>query len=48
VESITESLLARAIELALANVRDAGGGPFAEVVAIRAACRALGHFQLDG
>jgi guanine deaminase len=67
--------LARAIELALANVRDAGGGPFAalvvkdgriiaegvnrvtlandptahaELVAIRAACRALGHFQLDG
>jgi guanine deaminase len=67
--------LARAIELALANVRDSGGGPFAalvvkdsriiaegvnrvtaandptahaEVVAIRAACRALGHFQLDG
>jgi guanine deaminase len=66
--------LARAIELAVASVRD-GGGPFAalvvrdgriiaegtnrvtadndptahaEMVAIRAACRALGHFQLDG
>jgi len=71
----SETLLARAIELAVANVREGLGGPFAalvvqdgriiaegvnlvtsandptahaEVVAIRAACRALGHFQLEG
>jgi len=65
----------RAIELAIENARQRGGGPFgavvakggriiaeganrvtstndptahAEVVAIRAACQSLGHFQLDG
>jgi len=67
--------MARAIELAIENVRSGRGGPFgavvvkdgrilasgtnqvtssndptahAEVVAIRAACAALGTFQLDG
>ena len=67
--------MARAIELALANVRSGRGGPFAaivvkdgriaaegvnlvassndptahaEVIAIRAACHALGSFQLGG
>ncbi len=67
--------MARAIELAIGNVRSGRGGPFAaivvkdgrivgegtncvtasndptahaEVVAIRAACAALGSFQLDG
>jgi guanine deaminase len=67
--------MARAIELALYNIRSGLGGPFAalvvkdghivaegtnrvtssndptahaEVVAIRAACAALGSFQLDG
>ncbi len=67
--------MARAIDLAIQNVRSGLGGPFgsvvvkdgrivgegansvtasndptahAEVVAIRAACRALGWFQLDG
>ena len=67
--------MARAIELAIENVRSGRGGPFAvviikddrviavgtnlvtstndptahaEVVAIRAACAALGSFQLDG
>jgi guanine deaminase len=67
--------MARAIELAMENVRSGSGGPFAavivkhgrvvgegancvtssndptahgEVVAIRAACRTLGTFQLDG
>src|SRR6202167_4535175 len=67
--------MARAIELAIENVRSGRGGPFAalivkdgrivgegancvtasndptahaEVVAIRAACTALGTFQLDG
>lgn len=67
--------MARAIELAIENVRSGRGGPFAalvvkdgrivgegtncvtstndptahaEVVAIRAACAALGAFQLDG
>lgn len=66
--------MARAIELAIENVRSGGGGPFAaivvrggrivgegtncvtssndptahaEVVAIRAACAAIGAFQLD-
>jgi tRNA(Arg) A34 adenosine deaminase TadA len=67
--------MARAIELAIENVRSGRGGPFAamivkdgrvvstgtnqvtsrndptahaEIVAIRAACAALGSFQLDG
>jgi guanine deaminase len=67
--------MARAIELAIENVRSGRGGPFgavvvkdgrmiasgtnqvtasndptahAEVIAIRAACAALGTFQLDG
>src|SRR6204780_4440504 len=67
--------MARAIELAIENVRSGRGGPFgavivkdgrvvaeganrvasandptahAEIVAIRAACSALGAFQLDG
>jgi guanine deaminase len=67
--------MARAIELAIENVRSGCGGPFAavivkdgrilasgtnqvtstndptahaEVVAIRAACAALGNYQLDG
>src|SRR5579872_3632306 len=67
--------MARAIALAIENVRSGGGGPFAavivkdgrvvgegtnrvtssndptahaEVVAIRAACHAMGTFQLDG
>ncbi len=67
--------MARAIELAIDNVRSGRGGPFAavivkdgnilatgtnrvtslndptahaEIVAIRAACAALGSFQLDG
>jgi len=67
--------MARAIELAIENVRSGRGGPFAalvvkdgrivgegtnrvtsandptahaEVVAIRAACHAMGTFQLDG
>jgi tRNA(Arg) A34 adenosine deaminase TadA len=67
--------MARAIALAVENVRSGGGGPFgalvvrdgtvlatgvnavtrlndptahAEVMAIRAACEALGSFQLDG
>ncbi|HML16833.1 MAG TPA: nucleoside deaminase, partial [Bryobacteraceae bacterium] len=70
-----ETFMARAIELALANVRSGRGGPFAaivvkdgriaaegvnlvassndptahaEVIAIRAACHALGSFQLGG
>src|SRR6266852_7090819 len=69
------SFMAKAIELAVENVRSGRGGPFAaviakdgrviatgtnrvtssneptahaEVVAIRAACAALGSFQLDG
>jgi guanine deaminase len=69
------SFMARAIELAIENVRSGRGGPFAalvvkdgrvvaegtnrvtssndptahaEVVAIRAACAALGGFQLEG
>ncbi len=68
-------LMARAIELAIENVRTGRGGPFAaliekdnriiatgtnlvtstndptahaEIIAIRAACAALGTFQLDG
>jgi guanine deaminase len=71
----TDPFMARAIELAIENVRSGRGGPFAcvvvrdgrilaegtnevtasgdptahaEVVAIRAACRALGDFQLAG
>jgi guanine deaminase len=71
---VNNPFMARAIELAIENVRS-GGGPFAalvvkdgrivaegtnrvtssndptahaEVVAIRAACTALGTFQLDG
>jgi guanine deaminase len=70
-----KAAMARAIELAIENVRSGRGGPFgavvvkdgrilasgtnqvtssndptahAEVVAIRAACAALGTFQLDG
>ena len=70
-----DRFMARAIELAIENVRAARGGPFAavvvkdgriiaegancvpstndptahaEVVAIRAACRLLGNFQLTG
>jgi guanine deaminase len=70
-----DMFMARAIELAIENVRSGRGGPFAvvvvkddriiaagtnlvtstndptahaEVVAIRAACTALGSFQLDG
>src|SRR5438309_10538352 len=69
------SFMAKAIELAVENVRSGRGGPFAavvvkdgrmiatgtnlvtsandptahaEVLAIRAACAALGSFQLDG
>lgn len=72
---MSDPFMARAIELAIENVRSGGGGPFAavivkdgrvvaegtncvtstndptahaEVVAIRAACAALGSFQLDG
>jgi len=71
----TNPFMARAIELAVENVREGRGGPFAcvvvrdgrilaegtnqvtasgdptahaEVVAIRAACRVLGDFQLAG
>jgi tRNA(Arg) A34 adenosine deaminase TadA len=71
----SESLMARAIALAVENVRAGRGGPFAalvvrggdvlaegtnivttsndptahaEIVAIRGACRKLGHFQLAG
>ncbi|MGH9773756.1 MAG: nucleoside deaminase [Candidatus Acidiferrales bacterium] len=67
--------MARAIELAVANVQSGRGGPFAavvvkdgkviaegtnivtstndptahaEITAIRAACKALGHFELSG
>ncbi|MBI4875123.1 MAG: nucleoside deaminase [Acidobacteria bacterium] len=74
-ESAAQSWIERVIALAVDNVRNGGGGPFAslvvkhgrvlaegvnrvtatndptahaEVVAIRAACRALGHYQLDG
>jgi tRNA(Arg) A34 adenosine deaminase TadA len=70
-----ERFMSETIELALQNVREGKGGPFAalvvrngeliarganqvfatcdptahaEIVAIRAACRALGAFQLDG
>jgi tRNA(Arg) A34 adenosine deaminase TadA len=70
-----DMFMARAIELAIENVRSGRGGPFAvvvvkddrviavgtnlvtstndptahaEIVAIRAACTALGSFQLDG
>jgi tRNA(Arg) A34 adenosine deaminase TadA len=72
---VNKNFMARAIELAVENVRSGKGGPFgavivrngrviaeganrvtfsndptahAEVVAIRAACAALGVFQLDG
>jgi guanine deaminase len=72
---MANSFMAKAIELAVENVRSGRGGPFAavivkdgriiatgtnlvtsandptmhaEVVAIRAACAALGSFQLDG
>src|ERR1051326_5570278 len=71
----TDAFMARAIEMALENVRAGRGGPFAalvvrgdavigsgvnlvtvandptahaEIVAIRAACRELGSFQLTG
>jgi guanine deaminase len=72
---VENPFMARAIELAIENVRSGRGGPFAalvvkdgrivgegtnrvtasndptahaEVVAIRAACEAMGTFQLDG
>jgi guanine deaminase len=72
---VENPFMARAIELAIENVRSGRGGPFAalvvkdgrivgegtncvtstndptahaEVVAIRAACQAMGTFQLDG
>ncbi|HLY16586.1 MAG TPA: nucleoside deaminase [Bryobacteraceae bacterium] len=71
----SQAFMARAIEMAIDNVRTGSGGPFgalvvkdgavmasgvnlvtssndptahAEIVAIRAACRALGSFQLTG
>lgn len=74
-ETKPESFMARAIELAIENVRSGQGGPFAavvvkngaiisegtnrvtstndptahaEMVAIREACRSLGHFELSG